>query len=276
MPVLSPTDIRGLLTEHGLHPSRALGQHFLADPNIAARIVRLAGIASSDRVLEIGPGLGSLTLALAGTGAHVLAVEVDRHLVPVLQSVVAGAGDVVIEQGDALVYDFAARLGPGPWSCVSNLPYNVATPVVVRLLEEVPQVAHIVVMVQREVGERLAAQPGTRAAGAVSVKVAFHADARLVGTVPPAVFVPRPKVDSVLVSLQRRAAPPVAVAEPDVMFGLVRSAFAQRRKMLRRSLRPALGDRTDQVLAAAAIDPRARPEVLDLAAWAALAQEVAS
>src|SRR5262245_15650935 len=131
MAVLSTTDVRALLTEHGLHPSRALGQNFLADPNTATRIARLAEVGNADRVVEIGPGLGSLTLALAATGASVLAVELDRHLVPVLGTVVASAPNVTVEQGDALEVDFAHRLGGGDWACVSNLPYNVATPVVV-------------------------------------------------------------------------------------------------------------------------------------------------
>jgi 16S rRNA (adenine1518-N6/adenine1519-N6)-dimethyltransferase len=273
MPVLSPTDVRSLLREHGVHPSRALGQNFLADANTAERIVRLAQVGSGDRVLEIGPGLGSLTLALAATGAQVLAVELDRHLIPVLESVVGGVGDVTVVQGDALEVDFAIRLDGGPWSCVSNLPYNVATPVLMRLLEDVPQVTRFLVMVQREVGERLAAAPGSRRCGAASVKVAYHAEARIVGSVPASVFVPRPNVESVLVRLDRRRAPAVDVPSPAVMFALVRAGFAQRRKMLRRSLRPVLGDRLDDVLAAAGVDPRARAEALDLGAWAALSRE---
>jgi 16S rRNA (adenine1518-N6/adenine1519-N6)-dimethyltransferase len=277
MPVLNPTDVRALLAEHDLRPSRALGQNFLTDANTAARIARLAEVGVGDRVLEIGPGLGSLTLALAASGASVLAVELDRHLLPALRSVVTGAGDVTIEQGDALAIDFATRLeqapGAGPWTCVSNLPYNVATPVVLRILDEVPQVTRLLVMVQREVGERLAAPAGSRTYGAVSVRVAYRAEARIVGSVPPSVFLPRPNVESVLVRLDRLPAPAVAVASPEAMFGLVRAGFAQRRKMLRRSLRSVLGDRADAVLVAAGIDPRARAESLDLDAWAALTQE---
>jgi 16S rRNA (adenine1518-N6/adenine1519-N6)-dimethyltransferase len=267
--------VRALLAEHGLRPSRALGQNFLADPNTASRIVRLAEVGGGDRVVEIGPGLGSLTLALAATGASVLAIELDRRLVPVLESVVAGAPNVTVEQGDALEVDLAGRLTDGEWSCVSNLPYNVATPVVVRLLDDVPQVTRMLVMVQREVGERLAAPPGTRVAGAVSVRIAWHAEARIVGAVPASVFVPRPRVESVLVRLDRRRSAPVDVSSPTRMFEIVRAGFAQRRKTLRRALRPLLGDRAGEVLAAAGIDPDARAESLDLAAWAALSEEVA-
>jgi 16S rRNA (adenine1518-N6/adenine1519-N6)-dimethyltransferase len=276
MAVLSTTDVRALLSEHGLRPSRALGQNFLADPNTAARIARLADVGSGDQVVEIGPGLGSLTLALAATGASVLAVELDRRLVPILESVVAPAPNVTVEHGDALTLDFARRLGGGAWACVSNLPYNVATPVVVRLLDDVPQITRFLVMVQREVGERLAAPLGTRASGAVSVKVAYHADAQVVGAVPASVFLPRPKVESVLVRLDRRATPAVDVPSPSRMFELVRAGFAQRRKMLRRSLRPVLGDRVGTVLAAAGVDPSARAENLDLDAWASLARETGS
>jgi 16S rRNA (adenine1518-N6/adenine1519-N6)-dimethyltransferase len=274
MAVLSTTDVRALLAEHGLRPSRALGQNFLADPNTATRIARLADVDSTDRVLEIGPGLGSLTLALAATGASVLAVEIDRRLVPLLESVVGDAPNVTVEQGDALTLDIAGRLSGGEWSCVSNLPYNVATPVVLRLLDDVPQITRMLVMVQREVGERLAAAPGTRAAGAVSIRISWHAEARVVGAVPASVFVPRPRVESVLVRLDRRRTPPVDVSSPERMFTLVRAGFAQRRKTLRRALRPVLGDRAPEVLAAAGIDRDARAESLDLRGWAALSEEV--
>jgi 16S rRNA (adenine1518-N6/adenine1519-N6)-dimethyltransferase len=279
--VLSSVDVRSLLTEHGLHPSRALGQNFLVDPNTARRIARLADVGVGDRVLEIGPGLGSLTLALAATGAEVRALELDRHLIPALESVVADCPGVTVEQGDALEYDFASGLGASTsdgsdWVCVSNLPYNVATTVVLRLLDEAPRVERLLVMVQREVGERLAAGPGSRVYGAVSVRVAYHAEARVVGAVPPTVFHPRPKVDSALVRIDRRATPAVSVDDPDAMFALVRAGFAQRRKMLRRSLRGVLGDRVEAVLAGAGIDPSLRAESLGIDAWAALAREVAS
>lgn len=276
MPVLTPTDVRALLSEHGLRPSRALGQNFLADPNTARRIARIAEVGRGDRVLEIGPGLGSLTLALAETGADVLALELDRHLLPVLEGVVAGEPGVSVEAGDALTFDFEARLGGQGWHCVSNLPYNVATPVLLRLLTDAPQVERFVVMVQREVGERLAAEPGSKAYGTPSVRVAYHATARLCGSVPASVFVPRPKVESVLVCLDRRPAPAVDVSSPALMFELVHAGFAQRRKMLRRSLRPVLGDRADAVLVSAGIDPSRRAEAIDLDGWAALAQEASS
>ncbi|HEX6310586.1 MAG TPA: 16S rRNA (adenine(1518)-N(6)/adenine(1519)-N(6))-dimethyltransferase RsmA [Acidimicrobiia bacterium] len=285
MPLLTPTTVRALLAEHDLHPRRALGQHFLADPNTARRIVRLAGIDEGDHVLEIGPGLGSLTLALADAGASVVALELDPRLAAVLRATLAeagvdgGADRVRVEVGDALEADLAGLVDSASdqrareeWHSVSNLPYNVATPVVVRLLEEVPRVAFLMVMVQREVGERLAAGPGSAAYGAVSVKVAYFAEAEVAGTVPPTVFVPQPKVESVLVRMTRRPAPPVEVPSPARLFALVRAGFAQRRKMLRRSLRPELGEHVTDVLTVAGIDPATRAEALSLPDWAAVAR----
>ncbi len=190
----SGADIAKLLSAHGLRPSRALGQNFVADPNTVRRIARLASLRAGDRVLEIGAGLGSLTLALAETGALVVAVETDRHVVPVLRSVVEPAGVEVVE-GDALTLDLPTLLaahGGGAWSLVANLPYNVATPLVMRTLTEVPTVTRLLVMVQREVGERMAAGVGDDGYGAVSVRVAYFARAEVVGRIPASVFIPRP------------------------------------------------------------------------------------
>jgi 16S rRNA (adenine1518-N6/adenine1519-N6)-dimethyltransferase len=275
-PLLTPADVRVLLAEYGLRPSRALGQNFLADPNTARRIVRLAGLEAGDRVLEIGAGLGSLTLALLERDAHVIALERDRKLRPVLERVVGGQGDVRVVTADALDVDFADLLGVGAWRCVSNLPYNVATPVIVRLLEEAPSIESALVMVQREVADRLVAAPRSTAYGAVSVRVAYYTRAKIVGMVPRTVFVPAPNVDSALVELVRRERPPVDVPSTERLFELVRAAFAHRRKMLRRTLPAVLGDRATSVLHDAAIDPRARPQSLGLAEWAALARAEAA
>jgi 16S rRNA (adenine1518-N6/adenine1519-N6)-dimethyltransferase len=271
-PLLTPAGVQSLLADHDVHPSRALGQHFLADPNTARRIARLARVGAGDRVLEIGPGLGSLTLALLEHGPRIVALERDRRVAAVLETVIAGNPDVRLAIGDALAVDFAALLPDGTWWCVSNLPYNVATPVVIRLLEEAPQVDRMLVMVQREVGERLAAAPGGKEYGSVSVLAAYHADAKIVGVVPPSVFVPAPRVESALVELVRRDAPPVDVPSTARLFALVRAGFGQRRKMLRQSLKGALGAGATDVLTRAGVDPRARAESLDLAAWAAVAR----
>lgn len=275
VPVLTSPEVRALLDAHGLRPSRALGQNFLVDANTARRIVDLADLQPGARVLEIGPGLGSLTLALAAHGAHVHALELDRHLVPVLESVLVDAGvrGVEVVHGDALTYDYARELSGGPWTCISNLPYNVATPVVLRILEEAPTVERLLVMVQREVGARLAAGPGSRVYGASSVRVRYHATASVVGAVPPTVFHPRPNVESALVMIERRAAPAVDLDDPESMFRLVRAGFGQRRKMLRRALRAELRDDTEGILERAGIDPRVRAESLDVEDWAAVARE---
>ena len=248
------------------HPSRALGQNFVVDPNTVRRIARLAGVGPGDRVVEVGPGLGSLTLALVETGAEVTAVEIDRHLVPLLRENVAGTGVTVVE-ADAMKLDWAGLLGDGPWSLVANLPYNVATPLVADVLDGVPAVQRLLVMVQKEVGERLAARVGDDAYGAVSVKVAYWAEAKVVGLVPPTVFLPRPNVDSALVAIERRAAP-ATDAPRDRLFELVRAGFGQRRKMLRRSLAALV---RPEDFEAAGVRPEARAEELDVEAWGRLA-----
>lgn len=276
MPPLTPATISALVERHGLRRSHALGQHFVADPNTADRIVRLAAVGPEDAVLEIGPGVGSLTVALAETGAAVTALELDRYLLPVLDEVLDGT-DVRVVQGDALTADLGALLParPGGWKLVANLPYNVATPIVARVLDDAPTVTALLVMVQRQVGERLAAGPGGRDYGAVSVKVAYHGAARVVGAVPRSVFLPPPNVDSVLVEVVRHPVPPVEVPSPAALFTLVRAGFAQRRKMLRGALKPVLGERTATVLEAAGVDPTARAEALDLTAWGAIARAAA-
>ena len=268
---LGAAGVRRLMDEHGLRPSKALGQHFVTDPNTLRRIVTLAGVGSSSRVVEIGAGLGSLTLALARTGAEVVAVELDRHLVPVLGSVVGGEPNVRVVEADGLSVDWGRLLDPpGPWMLVANLPYNVATPIVLRVLEEAPLVRSMLVMVQREVAERLAAGPGDRACGAVSVKVAYWARAAVVAVVPPTVFVPRPAVESALVRLERHGAP--AVAPELVSYARLRTVvdagFGQRRKMLRRSL---AGVVAPEAFAEAGVDPTARAEELGVEQWGALA-----
>jgi 16S rRNA (adenine1518-N6/adenine1519-N6)-dimethyltransferase len=274
-------DIHALLQANDLHPRRALGQNFVADGNTVRKIAHLAGIGPGSRVVEIGAGLGSLTLALAEAGASVIAVEIDRDVLPVLRSQVERLGVRVVE-ADALSLDWKALLedevgadaeggsSDPAWSLVANLPYNVAVPLVIRVLEEAPQVSSLLVMVQREVGERLAAEAGEEAYGAVSVKVAYWARASVVGRVPASVFIPRPKVESVLVRLDRHTAPTGEVAKVsyDRLFDVVRAGFAHRRKMLRRSLD---GLVQSEAFEAADIAPTARAEELGLDEWVRLA-----
>ncbi|MEM7142438.1 MAG: 16S rRNA (adenine(1518)-N(6)/adenine(1519)-N(6))-dimethyltransferase RsmA [Actinomycetota bacterium] len=267
----SPQDLRALLDAHGLEPRRALGQNFVVDPNTVRRIVRLAEVGEGDRVVEIGPGLGSLTLALVELGADVVAVEKDRDVVPVLRTVVEPKGVSVIE-ADALDVDWGEVLaGHAGWTLVANLPYNVATTLVLDLLADVPAIETMLVMVQREAGERLAAGAGDAAVGIPSMLVAYHATADVVGKVPATVFHPQPKVESVLVRIVRHREPPVdqplTAIDP-----LLRAAYGQRRKMLRRSLSGVLDE---AAISGAGVDPTARPETLSLEDWARLARAAA-
>ena len=278
---LSRPQAAALLESHGLSPRRTLGQNFVVDPNTVRRIARLAGVSAGDVVVEIGAGLGSLTAALAETGAHVVAVEVDRGIVPVLRKQMAAHPNVEVHEADAMhldwrtfIADVNVRLGRAPETAVTvvaNLPYNIATPLVADLLDRVPEVQRMLVMVQAEVGERFCAKPGSEAYGAVSVKVAYWAHAELVGKVSPTVFLPRPKVDSALVRIARHATPAVAVGDAEELFALVRAGFAKRRKMLRSAL---AGIVDASQFARAGIDPTARAEQLSLDEWAMLCRTV--
>jgi len=272
--MLSRREVIDLLGAHGLAPRRSLGQNFVVDPNTVRRIARLSGVGPGDQVVEIGAGLGSLTLALAETGASVTAVEIDRGIVPLLRSIVEPVGVHVVE-GDALGLDWGRLVGGGArdapsWHLVANLPYNVATPLVVTLLEDVPAIRRMLVMVQAEVGERLAARPGDPLYGSVSVQVAYWAEARVVGRVPPTVFVPRPNVESSLVAIDRRAEPSVdpALVAYARLKTVVRTGFAQRRKMLRRSLAGVVDAARFE---ACGIAPEARAEDLAVIEWGRLA-----
>jgi 16S rRNA (adenine1518-N6/adenine1519-N6)-dimethyltransferase len=266
---LTPGEASRLLADHGVVPSRALGQNFVVDPNTVRRIARLAQVGPGDHVVEVGAGLGSLTLALAETGAAVTAIEVDRHVLPLLEEVLAErAPSVRVVAGDATDLDWASVLaGADRWVLVANLPYNVATPLVLDLLDDVPAIERMLVLVQREAGERLAAAPGVKAYGIPSVKVAFHGTASLVGSVSPNVFLPKPKVESVLVSIVRHPGGPAPGVDPQRLFALVRAGFGQRRKMLRRSLAALV---EPAAFEAAGVDPQQRGEDLDLAAWSRL------
>lgn len=273
---LSRQQVNSWFDSTGGHPSRSLGQNFVVDPNTVRRIVRLADVEASTPVVEIGAGLGSLTLALAETGAKITAIEIDRHVIDGLREHTASFPNVTVLHADAMELDWDTVLPPdGPYTLVANLPYNIATPLIADLLDFVPQIATMLVMVQKEVAERLAASPRTPAYGAVSVKVAYWATARMVGTVPPSVFVPRPNVDSGLVRIDRRPGGPIVDAEivsAQMIFDLVRAGFAQRRKMLRGNLS---GLVTDSQFQMASVAPTARAEELDINAWVRLATAVA-
>ena len=280
--MLGVADIEGLLARHGLDARRALGQNFVADPHTVEHIAALARVAPGDHVVEIGPGLGSLTLALADTGAQVLAIEKDIALVPVLDEVLrehgldaaeagAGAGAVQVVTADALELDWVEVLGgAASWVLVANLPYNVAVPIIMSVLEHAPAVQRMVVMVQKEVADRLVAEPGGRTVGVPSMRVAWYASAELLGTVAPEVFIPRPRVTSALVGLTRRP-PPTERIGPGPVLALVGTAYRQRRKMLRSTLGGAVPAPAFEV---AGVAPTARPEELGIGDWARLAVAV--
>jgi 16S rRNA (adenine1518-N6/adenine1519-N6)-dimethyltransferase len=275
--LLGPAEIRSLAWSLGVRPTKTLGQNFLHDPNTIRRIVKAAELQPSDVVLEVGPGLGSLTLGLVAEVDEVVAIEIDPVLAAALPATVAerapGSSLRVIE-GDAL--RIAEIPGPPPTALVANLPYNVAVPVVLHLLELLPSLRTGLVMVQAEVADRLAAPPGSRTYGIPSVKAAWYAEVRRAGPVPRAVFWPVPNVDSGLVRLIRRDPP----ADPSIrkqVFAVVDAAFAQRRKTLRAALAGWAGSpsRAEELLVAAGVSPQARGESLDVAAFARIAEVAA-
>jgi 16S rRNA (adenine1518-N6/adenine1519-N6)-dimethyltransferase len=239
---------------------------------VARAIVRDAGVSEGDRVIEIGAGFGSLTLALAAAGARVVAVEFDRGVVPALREATAEALGVEVVEADAMRLDWDVVLGEGadPWTLCANLPYNIATPLVLDVLADVDRVRRFVVMVQREAGERLVAGPDDDAYGAVSVRVAYRARASLVRRVGREVFWPRPNVDSVVVRIDRLDEPPVAIDEAR-LWRVVEEAFGQRRKTIRNAVRRLGVADVEQVLRTAGVPPSARPETLSLQDFARLA-----
>lgn len=271
---LSRSDASRQLEGAGLRAKRALGQNFVVDPNTVRKIARLANIEGHSHVVEIGAGLGCLTLALAETNADVTAVEVDDALIPLLTENVGNVPNVRIVHADAMKIRWDDLLSEGDsWALVANLPYNVATPLVADILDFVPRVQRMLVMVQKEVGERFCASPSTEAYGALSVKVAYYATARIVGLVPASVFLPRPNVESALVEIVRHPAPLDTSIQPQQLFSLVKMGFAKRRKMLRGAM---AGRVTPEQFEAAGILPTARAEELTIHDWIRLTHIVES
>ena len=267
----SKSQIKELLEAHDLHLRRDLGQNFMVDANTARRIAALAEVASTDNVLEIGPGLGSLTLALHEYRPRIVAIEYDRGMVTALRDVVADTDNISIIEADAMQVDWHAVVETDDWVLVANLPYNIATPLVCDLLDEVPQISRMLILVQDEAADRFVASEGSKQYGAVSIKIAHYAHAKKVAHIPRTVFMPQPNVESALVDIRRKDT--VAEVNADAMFSLVRTAFGQRRKMLRRSLSAAVNA---EQFASAHIDSARRPETLSLDEWYALTKAVSS
>jgi 16S rRNA (adenine1518-N6/adenine1519-N6)-dimethyltransferase len=273
--LLGPAEIRDLAERLGIRPTKQLGQNFVHDPNTVRRIVKEAALTPDDVVIEVGPGLGSLTLGLVQSARHVYAVEIDPVLAGALPSTVAqrvpDGGKLTVLNRDAL------KIGKDefdlpPTALVANLPYNVAVPVVLNLLAALPSLRHGLVMVQKEVADRLVAGPGSKVYGIPSVKLAWYASARSAGKVPPAVFWPVPNVDSGLVSFTARDAP--AGSDRAATFAVIDAAFAQRRKTLRAALSGWAGGpgAAEAILTSAGVAPGARGESLTMEEFAAIAR----
>jgi 16S rRNA (adenine1518-N6/adenine1519-N6)-dimethyltransferase len=260
--------LRGLLDEYGLRPNQAYGQNFLVDPNVIQRIVRLAAVGPNSNIVEIGGGTGTLTAALAATGARVVVYEIDAGLVRVLHHTVGDLPNVEIRHSDASSANLDRDLDSGSWSMVSNLPYNVGTGIVLDALRGAPDVGRFVLLVQREVAERLLAGPGSRAYGIPSVVASLYAHGSIAFSVAPTVFYPAPSVASAVIELDRHPAPEVAERAIEIASG----AFGQRRKMLRRSLAGVIPE-ASATLERCGVDPTARAEDLTPEAFVAIAHE---
>jgi 16S rRNA (adenine1518-N6/adenine1519-N6)-dimethyltransferase len=278
--LLGIADVRRLAEQLDVRPTKKLGQNFVVDANTVRRIVRIADLQAEDVVLEVGPGLGSLTLALLPVAARVLAIEIDPVLAAALPATVRGrvpptADRLAVVTADAMrvtAAEVVDAAGAAPTAVVANLPYNVAVPVLLHLLDELPSLQHGLVMVQAEVADRIVAAPGSRVYGVPSAKTAWYAEAKRAGSVPRSVFWPVPNVDSTLVSLTRREQPQTSASRIDV-FNVIDAAFAQRRKSLRSALATWAGSpqAAEDALRAAGIDPGARGESLDVGSFARLA-----
>ncbi len=275
--LLDPRTIRRLAAELDLRPTKQRGQNFVHDPNTVRRIVAAAGVREDDIVLEIGPGLGSLTLGLLEAARAVVAIEIEpalaRRLSRTASERLGTTDQLTVIEADAL--DVETLPDPQPTALAANLPYNVSVPVLLHVLARFPTIERGLVMVQLEVADRLVAPPGSKTYGVPSAKLAWYADAARVGTVPPKVFWPVPNVDSGLVSFVRRDPPPTAATREQV-FTVVDAAFAQRRKMLRGALGGLFGSTAaaSEALERAGVDPQARGEVLDIAAFARIAEQL--
>ncbi len=273
--LLGAAQIRDLAAGLELQPTKKLGQNFVVDGNTVRKIVRSAGVVAGDEVLEVGPGLGSLTLGLLEAGARVTAVEIDGRLAAQLPVTVADlmpGAPLTVLHDDALRVD-AGSLG-SPAHLVANLPYNVSVPVILHLLSTVPSLRTALVMVQAEVGQRIAAPPGSKVYGSPSAKAAWYGRWSVAGTVSRQVFWPVPNVDSILVAFERTAEPPGTEAERIATFALIDAAFGQRRKMLRQALSELFGSSAaaTERLEAAGLDPTARGEQLGVTDFLALAR----
>lgn len=270
-----------LVKKHGFKFTKSLGQNFLIDDNIVDKIVAGAGIGPGDKIIEVGPGIGTLTREMASRAQNLMAVEIDKNLIPILEDTLGDYDNVKIVNEDIIKADIRGlideNLGGGPVKLVANLPYYITTPIIMRFLEENINVTDIVVMVQKEVAERMNAQPGGKDFGALSVAVQYYCDTEIVAKVPRHLFVPQPNVDSIVIALRVRPERKYKVDDEDLYFKVVKAAFGQRRKTLLNSI-SSMGnlskDQVKEALEEAGIDPKRRGETLSLDEFAILSNVI--
>lgn len=282
MQLTKPSVIKDIMGRYGFRFSKSLGQNFLIEPSVVERIVEGAGITENDGVLEIGPGIGTLTQYMAAHAKRVVSVEIDKSLLPILKETLGDCENTTVVSGDALTVDLkqliADHFPDCPVKMVANLPYYVTTPIIMRFLEEAVPVTDLVVMVQREVAERMAATPGGKDYGSLSVAVQYFCEPQLLFRVSTGCFMPAPKVESAVIRLKRREHPAVEVENPALFFTTVRGAFGKRRKTLLNALSDSelriSKEQAGAALAAADIDPKRRAETLSIEEFARLANAV--
>ncbi|MGE4588960.1 MAG: 16S rRNA (adenine(1518)-N(6)/adenine(1519)-N(6))-dimethyltransferase RsmA [Acidaminococcaceae bacterium] len=272
-PVIAKKDVTAhILKTFNLRADKRLGQNFLVDEQIVNKIIAAAELDAEDTVLEVGPGIGTLTQALAETGAQVVAVELDRRLLPVLAKTLAGYDNIEIINEDILQLDIRKAVPKENFKVVANLPYYITTPIIFNLLEQKLPMERLVAMVQKEVAERMVAKPGGKDYGALSVAIQYYTEPEIAFVVPPASFIPPPSVESAVIVCKRRREPPVEIVDEKLFFRVVKAAFSVRRKMLSNALKN-MGIDSEQTtawLAFADIDGKRRGETLSLEEFAAL------
>lgn len=276
--LITPQETIQVIQKHSFRFQKRFGQNFLIDSHVLDKIIAAAGISKEDCSLEIGPGIGTMTQALAEASGRVVAVEIDRNLIPILSETLSAYDNVHLVNADILSLNLqqfiAEESGGRPVKVVANLPYYITTPIIMGLFESHAPIESITIMVQKEVAERMRAEPGSKDYGALSLAVQYYAYPEIVAQVPPNCFIPRPSVGSTVIKLTRYVQPPVSPAEPDLMFRLIKAAFAQRRKTLTNALSAGLGidkEQSSAALRSLGISEQIRGEALDLQAYAELA-----